>query len=231
MKIAAIHQPQCLPYLGFFDKLASCDVFVAMDEAQFQRRGVQHRNKIKTKDGWQWLTVPVVRSHGYQPTRDVEIDFSDSWQRRHWNAIRTNYGAAPFFDPYGAELKALLSRPWRKLCDSNMTLLRWTPDRLGIRMPVVLQSELGVAGTRSELLAAICVAVGADDYLSGPGGRRYVDEAAFQGAGVALIWQDFTCPLYDQVFPELGFVGDLSVIDALFVPGPKTTDLLGQSST
>src|SRR5829696_3796305 len=98
MTTVAIHQPQYLPYLGFFHKLYHCDLFVALDNVQFQKNGVQNRNKIKTSQGWQWLTVPVLHDFG-QLIQAVQISPNVPWQRKHWSTLVSNYGRAPFFQP------------------------------------------------------------------------------------------------------------------------------------
>lgn len=219
MKIAAIHQPQYLPYLGFFEKVAAADVFVAMDSVQFQRRGTQNRNRIKSNEGALWLTVPVLQRSG-QLIREVATNPTVEWQKQHWHALVVNYSRAPFFETYSTELKEILERPWATLCDLNMALLSWTFDALGISRQIVYMSDLDVAGRSSELLADICRAVDADHYISGPGGRRYMELDVFEAAGVEVMWQDFTSPTYTQLFPKLGFIPDLSVIDALFCCGP-----------
>ena len=228
MKTIAIHQPQYLPYLGFFHKLHHADLFVAMDTVQFQRRGVQHRNRIKTPRGAQWLTVPVLRApvpresdgRSEQATRDVMIDTSDDWRRRQANAIRLNYARSAFFEPYWDGLHDLLDRPWTRLFELDMATIEWAMSALGIGTPITYLSELDVGGTGSELLLEVCRAVGADRYLSGPGGKQYMDLSRFDAAGVEIVWQDFESPRYPQQFPDAGFVPDLSVIDALFCCGP-----------
>ena len=225
MKIVAIHQPQYLPYLGFFHKLLHCDVFVTLDNVQFQKNGLQNRNKLKTSQGWQWLTVPVLHRSG-QLINEVRINPKVPWQRKHWNALVSNYSPAPYFDVYGPGLKRLIDREWSSLCELNMVLIRWAMNALGIETPILYSSALGVEGNRTELLVNICKAVGAQCYLSGPGGRRYMELTAFEAAGITVIWQEFTSPAYDQVFPDVGFVPDLSVVDALFNCGPETIEFL-----
>jgi hypothetical protein len=221
MSVAAIHQPQYLPYLGFFHKITQSDVFVILDDTQFQKRGVQHRNRIKTREGWQWLTVPVLR-HSAQPIRDVALDPTAPWQRRHINALRSNYGRAPYFARYGQEIDGLLNQPWVSLCELDMALIRWVMAILSIDTPVRFASELNVTGTGSERLAGLCRAVNADRYLSGSGGRRYMDMEVFERNSVRVLWQAFDEPSYPQLFPTLGFIPDLSVIDALFCYGPDS---------
>lgn len=220
MTTAAIHQPQYLPYLGFFHKVAQSDVFVVMDDAQFQRRGVQHRNRIKTSAGEQWLTVPVTK-RGTEPSRAVQISATEPWQRRHVTALRLNYARASYHADLGPSLYEVLERPWTNLCELSMATTSWIMDALEITTPTVYQSELGVDGRASELLANLSVAVGADHYLSGPGGKEYMELDVFEDAGVEVVWQEFVSPTYPQLFPEAGFIPDLSAIDAILCCGSQ----------
>lgn len=228
MRVVAIHQPQYLPYLGFFHKLLHCSVFVALDDVQFQKNGLQNRNKIKNAQGWQWLTVPVVHDFG-QPINEVRTNPQIPWQQKHWNALRFNYSRAAYFDVYGPALENILSRDWNNLCELNMTLTRWVAEALGVETPIVYSSDLAVEGDRTDLLVRICQALEADGYLSGPGGKRYMDLAAFEAAGIDVLWQQFTPPVYEQLFPDLGFIPNLSVVDALFNCGPETLEFLLQA--
>ncbi|MFB2977718.1 WbqC family protein [Microseira sp. BLCC-F43] len=227
MKIAVIHQPQYLPYLGFFHKLYHSDVFVVMDSVQFERRGIQHRNKIKTNKGEQWLTVPVFHSSREEERIDqVQIDSELPWSRKHWQTLLTNYSPAPYFEKYADQLQELLAKEWNHLCELDMALIQWVMEILGIDKPIFYLSSLGVEGSKSSLLIDACKAVGADTYLSGSGGKRYMDMSAFAAAGIATIWQEFNSPSYVQLFPELGFLPNLSILDTLFCCGPETHKFL-----
>lgn len=227
MKIAAIHQPQYLPYLGFFHKVKHCDIFVAMDSVQFDRRGLQHRNKVKTPQGEQWLTIPVKhRSREEEMIGSMVINNELPWSRKHWSTIQTNYARSAYFDKYAPELQTILDKEWTNLCELDMELLQWVMDKLEINKPIVYLSELNVEGNKSELLINTCKAVEADTYLSGPGGRRYMDLEAFATADVEIIWQEFTFPTYHQVLPELDFIPNLSIIDTLLCWGPDTNHFL-----
>ncbi len=226
MTIAAIHQPQYLPYLGFFHKVLNADVFVVLDNVEYHRRGLQNRNRIKASSGVHWLTVPVLQREG-QLISQVMINPFVQWRRQHWAALQCNYGRAPFFDHYGPSFKALLDlTATSSLCNLNLVFLRWAMDALGITTPIVTLSMLGTEGKRSELLLNLCKAVGADTYLSGPGGRRYMDLEVFSEGGVAVLWQEFKSPVYTQLWPEHGFIPDLSFLDALFLHGPNVRDWL-----
>ena len=220
MTTASIHQPQYVPYLGFFHKLANSDVHVLLDNVQFHRRGLQHRNKIKTSTGAQWLTVPV-SSSSREVLGEVRVSQTEPWQDKHGKTLSLNYARAPHFPALGKELVDLLGKPWDRLCELNEALIRWVMQATGIRTELVRASDLGVDGTRTDLLVELCRAVGADRYVSGPGGRRYMELDRFDGAGVEVVWQEFTHPTYEQLFPSVGFVPDLSIVDSLLCCGPE----------
>lgn len=226
MTIAAIHQPQYLPYLGFFHKLSQADIYIVMDNVEFLRRGLQHRNKVKTKDGDQWLTVPVLHQQK-QLINQVQINNETPWCRKHWGTIQTNYSRAPYFEAYAADLQAILSQDWQHLWQLNMALIRWAMEMLGLHMPMVLLSQLPVQGQKSDRLIEACKAVGANTYLSGPGGRQYMDMSLFEQAGVEVIWQEFTPPTYPQLFPQVEFIPNLSILDVLFCCGDDARQFLG----
>lgn len=225
MTIAVVHQPQYFPYLGFFHKLAHSDIYIVMDSVEFLRRGLQHRNTIKTNQGAQWLTVPVFHAEKQQ-INEVQIDTELPWARKHWGSLKTNYMPTRYFKQYAADLQDILFQEWQSLCELNLALLKWIMQRLDIHIPIVRQSDLGVSGQKSDLLINACKAVGADTYLSGSGGRRYMDPALFEAAGVNVVWQTFVYPTYDQLFPDLGFIPNLSILDTLFCCGPETRRFL-----
>jgi hypothetical protein len=224
--IVTIHQPQYLPYLGFFHKVRHADMLVLLDDAQFQKQSFQNRNTIKTDRGPQWLTIPILHHFGQQISH-VEIGQTTNWRKKHWAAIQTNYGPAPHFDRFGAELRDLLTqRSDTKLLAVDVDLLRWAMHRLDIQVPVKLSSELGAAGASTSRLVEICRIVGADAYLSGPGGRDYMDMGLFEAAGIRVEFQAYTAKPYPQLFPSVGFVPNLAVVDALFNLGDEARDLI-----
>jgi hypothetical protein len=225
MTIAVIHQPQYLPYLGFFHKLYQGDIYVVMDDVEFLRRGLQHRNKIKSQHGEQWLTVPVLHRQN-QWISDVKIDPEKRWAHQQWQSLKTNYSRAPYFAQYASGIEDILNQEWHRICDLNMAMMQWVMDVLMIKKPVVYMSSLEAEGSKTERLINLCKAVGADTYLSGLGGRAYMDLAAFEAAGLKVLWQEFTPPTYPQMFPNVGFIPNLSIVDALFCCGPATRNFL-----
>lgn len=225
MTVACIHQPDFAPWLGFFDRLLDCDVFVVLDSVQFARRGWTHRDRIKTAQGAQWLTVPVVKKGRFdQAIREVEIDDARDWRTRHLATLATAYARAPFRDPVLTRLAAIYRSGHERLVDLNMAVLGWLMEALEITVEIRLASEMGATGAKSDLLVELCRRIGADVYLSGLGASDYLDEAAFAAAGIRVRWQDFRHPVYPQQHGP--FIPMLSALDCLFNCGPAAATTL-----
>ncbi len=221
--IYAAHQPQYLPWLGFFDKLARCDVFVFLDNVQYKHREFQNRNRIRTKDGTMWLTVPVHTEQG-QLVRDVRIDNTRAWPEEHLKSLKAWYGRAPFFGATIKFFESLYAQRWKKLMDLNVAVIRFFCKEFGITTRTLLESELSVTGTATQRIADIGRALEADTYLSGAGGRDYLDEGLLKEAGRRLVYQDYAHPRYPQLFMKADedFVPFLSAVDLLFNMGPRS---------
>ncbi|MFQ5848667.1 MAG: WbqC family protein [Candidatus Methylomirabilales bacterium] len=211
----AIHQPQYLPWLGYFDKIDQVDCFVLLDDVQFKKSEWQNRNRIKTAAGWQWLTVPVLHRSS-QRISEVTINPTIPWARKHLQALISNYASAPFFDLHRPFFEDLYAREWGPLLDLNLATITYLVEALDIRTKLVLASSLplppGVEAT--DRLVAICQALGADTYLSGAGGKGYLDLARFEEAGIRVLFQAFRTQPYPQRFGA--FVPDLSMVDLVF---------------
>ena len=221
--ICAIHQPQYLPWLGYFDKIDRSDVFIFLDDVPFKKNEWQNRNRVRTRDGWQWLTVPVQHQFG-QMIGAVQIDDHRPWRRKHWQALQTHYGRARDFAAVSPPFRQLYEREWAELSKLNMESVQLLCQAMGIGTPMRLASELAVPGAATDKLIGLCRAVGADTYLSGTGGRDYLDEEAFRRAGVRLVYQAFEHPAYAQAWD--GFVSHLSAVDLLFNCGPESRAVL-----
>lgn len=187
--IAAIHQPNYLPSLQFFNKIRSCDVFILLDDAQFTRNSFINRNRIRTVKGPLWLTVPVKQKFG-QRIRDVEIDNSQPWARKHWRSIKQNYQGTKGFITHAIPLEGICLKKWDKLLALNLTLIDYLRIAFGVTTQLRFASELAVTTQGTQRLIDICQKVDADTYLSGSGGRNYQDEEQFEKAGIRLQYQD-----------------------------------------
>ncbi|MCP4351315.1 MAG: WbqC family protein [Desulfobacterales bacterium] len=220
--IVTIHQPDYLPWLGFFDRWQKSDLYIVLDDVQFIRRGWHHRDKIKTREGVKWLTVPVLKKGRYlQDIRDVKIDNQEDWRHNHLNIMQNAYGKAPHFRPVFDSIKEILFREHKLLIDLNMDMLKYCADVLQIKTPVTFSSEFQDTSEGTERLVKLVKAVGGDIYLTGLGSKDYLDEKEFDKQGIKVTWQSFEHPIYPQLHGA--FEKTLSVIDFLMMnPEPKT---------
>jgi hypothetical protein len=219
--IVSGHQPNYLPWLGFFDKIQNSDLFIIEDDIQFERQGYTSRNRIKTVDGVRWLSVPIKHAKISLKIKEVEIsnEGEPAWASRHWLTLKHNYSKAPFWRDYCDFFEDTYTQKWIKLIDLNMHLIRGIMQFLNIKTPLVMGSNLGVSGRKSELIIAQCKAVGGDTQLAGVGGKCYIDTQRFEDEGIKLRFQNFEYPHYQQLHGK--FASNLSVVDFLFCSGPE----------
>jgi hypothetical protein len=224
--IVAIHQPNFLPWLGYFYKIVRSDVFVILDNVQYTKNSYINRNKIKTPNGEAWLTVPVITEGRFgQLIKDTKINNAVDWRKKHMGSLRVNYGRAPSFDFLFKDLESIYyEKEWQSLCGFNIRLIRWAAAQLGSKTHLVLASELGVEGKGTELLINILKKVGGSAYLSGFGGSKYQDETAFEQHGIKLMYSDFRHPIYPQLWGD--FVPNLSIVDLMFNCGPESLGVI-----
>ncbi len=227
MTVVAIHQPQYLPWLGYFDKLDRCDRFCLLDTVQYKKNEFQNRNRIKTAQGWQWLTVPV--SYRFpQRINEVGVNQTVVWQRKHLQALKIHYGKAPYFDTYIERFAEFYRQSYERLVDVNVAVVRLLMKLLGLERKMVLASSLQVEKEDpTTRLVEICQILGGDVYLSGSDGARYMDEAAFRSHEIQVVYQDFEHPEYSQCYGA--FEPKLSVVDLLFNCGPESLTIIREA--
>ena len=227
--IVSAHQPHYLPWMGYLDKLAKSDVFVVMDDLQFEKENYQNRNRLKLNHGPHWLTVPLLRGKQTDRLLDKRIDNAGRggrhhWQHRHWRTLVTHYGSAPFFAQHAPALEDVFVRRWDSLVELDLHMLELARNWFRITRPIVRASSLRLSGHKTERIIDMCRAVGARTYLSGRGGSTdYLDLDAFARAGIAVVWQRFEHPQYPQRYPGVGFVSHLGFLDLLLNCGPNVS--------
>lgn len=222
--IVSVHQPHYLPWTGYFDKIDRADVFVLLDTVQFEKNGWQNRNRIKSADGWQWLTVPV--EHRYGATiEEISIDARQPWARKHRNALAANYARTPFFSRYAGCLDEIYSRGWDSLNELNCAMLDYFLGELGIKTSVLRASALGTLPEEpNERLAALVSRLGGDTYLAGSGCTGYFRPEPFERAGVKVEFQEYRPAEYPQWFGA--FEPGLSIIDLLCNCGDGAMEII-----
>jgi hypothetical protein len=223
----AISQPTYLPWMGYFDLIDQVDLFVILDNVQFTKQSWQHRNRIKTGAGLQWLTVPVTfRGRFGQLIQEVEIRDPD-FCKKHIRAIELAYRRTPYFDHHFPAVKNTLEHSSRGLLvDLNLEFIYLFIAMLGMQTRIVKSSNLFQSGKRTQLLANICEAVGASEYVSPLGSADYLltEERLMKERGIEVFFQNYDHPIYAQLFPP--FEPYASVVDVLFNEGGKALEIL-----
>lgn len=229
--IVAAHQPNFIPWLGYFDKMRKANLFIMVDHVQMERQGYQNRVRIKTGDGQRWITVPVVRTSRAERIMDKRIDNSRGgrfrWSRKMSLTLKYAYESAPHYRAYEPALEEIFASRWYRLSELNGRLIEFCRGALGIRTPMLSSSRLKISGAKSAMVLNMCREVGADVYLAGHGASRsYLDVPAFERAGIRVAWQDFEHPVYRQ-YPSCGvFIRNLSALDLIFNCGPRSPGIL-----
>ena len=219
-----IHQLHYLPWLRYFEKIARCDVFIVLDNIQFNKNGWQNRNKVKTAAGSTLLTVPVYDKLA-QTLEMVMINNTVAWNRKHNLTLRQAYAKAPFLGQYALFFEDVYGRSWERLNDLNRHMLDYLVRALGITTRIVYASELQVPGVATERLINLIKAVDGTHYYSGAYALdAYLDAAQLAKAGIELVLQEWRAPTYPQLHGA--FVSDLSVIDLLLNCGPTSLRVL-----
>jgi hypothetical protein len=229
-KSVAIVQSCYIPWKGYFDLLANVDEFILYDDRQFTRRDWRNRNRIKTPQGTQWLTIPVETKGRYHQRID-ETEISDPrWGEAHWKTIAHNYSAAAGFSDHRELIEGLYrATDERRLSVVNRRFLEAIMEVLGIATPLSWSTDYEAEGTKTEGLVALCQAAGASEYLSGPRARSYLDEAAFTAAGIGVSYFDYSgYPEYEQLHPP--FEHAVTILDLLFNTGPDARRYVTRSA-
>ena len=222
MKVA-IHQPNYLPWIGFFDKLDQVDKFVILDKAHHSKSGFLNRNKIKTPQGSFTLTVPL-KNKGV-PINELQIADNSNWQASHWKTIEAFYKKCPFWNNYKEGFEQLYKRKWKKLASLNIALIEHINALLTITTETLLESDFQTDfGSGNSRNVNITSHLNGDVYLSGTGARVYNDINEFNAHNITLVYQDFNHPKYPQRWGE--FLSNLSIVDMLFNCGPETIEII-----
>jgi hypothetical protein len=217
--IVAAHQPNYMPWTGYFYKMMLCDRFIFADDLQYTTQSYINRVRIKTAHGEKWLTVPVLsRGKGRLKIKEIRIAQSENWQHKHWRTLYLNYKHAPFFDRYAGYFEKLYQRKWTYLVDLNMEILSFIMKTLDITCSVARSSEYSVPASQIN---------GGTEYISGESGRIYLDETDFKKKGISLNYTHFKTTRYRQQFD--GFLPNLSIIDLLLNEGPASKSHLLKS--
>jgi hypothetical protein len=218
-----ILQPSYIPWRGYFHQIALADVFIFYDDVQYDKHGWRNRNRIKTHQGTQWLTIPV-HSAGILdenvPINQVQIDWRHPWNRKHWQTLRQSYGKAPFYDLYAEWLESQYKKRAIFLSDFTMELTIEMACLLGIQdTRFVRSSSYRVEGVKTDRLLDLLGQVGATHYITGPSARDYLEEDKFMAHGIQLSYIQYDYSEYPQLYPP--YDPQVSILDLMLMTGPE----------
>lgn len=224
-RVVAIHQPNFLPWLGYFNKMQRADVFIVLDHVQFPKPRGSWTNRVKVlvNDQPVWATVPVEHNYpGFRRIDEINVDERTPWRRKLVNLLQPNYARAAAFKDVFPDVRSWIESPAAKLADYNLNAIAAIGAKLGLSSPhVVRSSTLGVEGDKSSLLVDLVKAVSGTVYLSGDGAGEYMQDDVFTSAGITVEYQRFQHPVYPQ--GRTDFVPGLSIVDALLHCGYEHT--------
>ena len=231
--IVAIHQPEHLPWLGFFNKMMNADEMIILDNVQYRKRYFQNRNKILVGGVAKYIGVPVkLEEYRDKTIADMEI-FSDAevpWEDKYLKTIQYNYTQHPFYHEYYPFFEELIGRHITSLYDLNMEIILYFVKLLKIDIKIIKASDLSPTGSKSDLILDIAKRSGASVYLSGPAGRDYMELDKYKREGVNVWFNDFKHPVYTQRNRN-DFISHLSLIDLLMNVGADQGRKIIQSGT
>ena len=210
--IVSIHQPAYLPWLGYFDRISRSDIYIFLDTVQLEKNSYTYRNKIKTPQGAQWLTIPLIfKGHMASSIGDIPIDTSKDWKRKHLKSIYVNYKKSTYFDELFPKLELLYHTDYKHFSELAYVHLKFWLNELQINTTVVKASMTTVKSKKSALILDLCEQLGAKKYLSGAQGINYLDEQSFKKKSIQIEYQDYKHPIYPQLFGE--YLPNLAIVD------------------
>lgn len=224
MKKIAVIQSNYIPWKGYFDIINLVDEFILYDDVQYTNRDWRNRNIILTPVGPQWMTIPVYHDRGMKISDVKAVD--NRWRKKHWNTLTMNYARANYFEEYRSIFEKLyLKETKEKLSEINYAFIVTINRILGITTRLSWSWDYQSIGNKAERLMNFCLQAGADEYVSGPAAKGYLEEDLFKENQIKLTWMDYSgYPQYNQLF--LPFVQKVTILDLIFNMGPEARNYM-----
>lgn len=225
VKKVAILQSNYIPWKGYFDLINTVDEFILYDEMQYTKNDWRNRNKIKTSNGVQWITIPVIQNNLHQKINETTV-FDKKWNLKHWRTLQQNYAKAPYFKFYKDLFEDLyLNMHTEHLSAINFTFMKTICDILGIKTNITWSHDYEYGDGKTERLVRLAKIVGGAEYITGPAAKGYLNEGLFEAENIKVTWMDYSgYKEYHQLYPP--FEHGVSVLDLLFNEGPEAPKFL-----
>ena len=216
-----IHQPEHLPWTGFFHKMMCADLYVYLDHVQYRKGYFQNRNKIVNNEGKEvWATISIKQGGMHETILDKEI--ANDQFKKYISLIESSYKHSKYFDKYFEKLRLIFMNEHKKLIDLNLDIIDFFRDELNIITPTVRSSDLNINNSKSKMNLDICLKLGADAFIAGPSGLDYLDIESFNDQNIELLVHNYISPVYhsNHSFPNL------STLDLLFNQGENSRQII-----
>lgn len=223
-KKVAILQSNYIPWKGYFDMINMVDEFILYDTVQFTKNDWRNRNKIKTSQGINWITIPVRHSTS-QKIYEIQV-LNNKWRKKHWQTLKQNYSKSKYFNNYKDIFENLyLNSDEMFLSKINYDFICAINKTLGITTKISWSSDYEIKGEKTEKLLNICKQAKATEYISGPAAKDYLDKSLFEKDKIKVTWMDYSdYPEYNQLFPP--FEHGVSILDLIFNEGGNTANFM-----
>jgi hypothetical protein len=222
--IVSIHQTQYIPWIPYFSKIHQSDIFVLLDDVQYQKNGLQNRNFILTQNGTTRLTLSVKGNFGYKINQMTLFDKRDL--AKHWKTIELAYKKAPFFSELQPQLAEFYCRQYNLLEEFCSDLILFFCNYMDLNTRIIKSSTIEKQGEKSALILSICQKLNTTTYISGSGGLDYLYQQSFADANINLKLLEYNFREYQQANSKVGFVKELSILDLLFNVGKNSIEYL-----
>ncbi|CAM8394343.1 WbqC-like protein family [Candidatus Methylopumilus universalis] len=220
--IVTIHQPEHMPWTGFFNKMSKADLYVHLDDVQYKKNNFQNRNKVVASSGSPfWISIPL-QDNGHTQKINEKRMRECSWRNTYLEKIKDSYANAKYFDDYFEEIEKIIQEKYDNLADFNIALIDWFRNKLQIHTKTIKSSSIAHQGSKSDLIENICLSLGADTYLSGASGRDYLNLESFKFKGMEVLFHSFIPPVYKS----LNYHPGLSSLDVLMNCGPLSREII-----
>ena len=226
--IVTIHQPEHLPWTGFFHKMMCADLYVYLDHVQYRKGYFQNRNKIVNAQGEvAWATVPLTKKGSMKESIKEKKITGNDWMEKYLASIELSYRHTKYFEQYFTKFSLVIQKKHQSLVDLNIDIINFFREELKIDTQVINSSDLDIVSNKSDMILDICLALKAQSYISGPSGLDYLDLNSFKNNDIEILIHQYTPPIYQSDFFQPG----LSTLDLLFNEGKNARDIIKNSGS
>ena len=214
--VVGIHQPNFMPWLGYFYKIKQSNIFVFLDDVQIQKTGASYTNRVSINNGGksQYITMPIKKNSNNLNINEVKY-LDERWKNKLFRTLQGSYAKAPFFKENKEFIFELINFKVDNIAQYNINFIKKISQRLDLDTKFVKSSDFDISTTSTQRLIDLIKKVDGNIYLSGSGGDNYQEHDMYKKENIKLIYNKIPSFKYIQVKTE-EFINGLSIIDAIF---------------